>query len=78
MGGPEGVDTVHAVESRDKGMMGLTDDVDVGAGDLTGVVVVEDCLVGVKVDLLLGAGTEGCGFAGGVRKLALESAVLTK
>ena len=33
MGGPDGVDTVHDVEARDRGLMGSTDDVDVEAGD---------------------------------------------
>ena len=33
MGGPEGVDSVHAVEAGDRVSMGTTDDVDVETGD---------------------------------------------
>ena len=67
MGGSEGVDTVHAVEARDRGRTGAPDDVDV-----------EGCLVGVYAGLLLGAGTDGCGLVGGVGRLAQESVVLKR
>ena len=59
MGGPEGVESVHAVEAGDRVRMGTTDSVDVETGNRRGAVFREGCLVGVDVGLLLEAGTEG-------------------